>query len=417
MPPHATDCPAQTAGRQSSAPSWEVADMFRLYGATSRRASPVPPAHQKGMRDLEACRTAPLGGHAERCLTCGFERYAYNACRNRPCPKCQTFTKVQWVAARQAERLPVPYCPRVFPGPHALTPLLLAYKRPLLTLLFTAARQTLMQFGQRNRGGQSGCPMVLHPWEQTLGAHLHVHGVIAAGALSAKGARWIAADSRFLFPGQALSTVFRGTFCQALAQLWTTGALSRPEEPTIRGIPAGFAPLRARLYAKEWVVYANPPFAGPAHGLEYVGRYTQRIAIANHRRLDVRDGWVRFAYRNRRQANRLQARVLDAHEFIHRCLLPGLPRGFMRLRHYGFLANRHQARPLRHCRELRGQPSTPSPRRPPSVVQWMQAVTGIDLTQWPHCGAKPLVRLPLPPLSIPAVNRGAPVAVPICDSS
>jgi hypothetical protein len=183
------------------------------------------------------------------------------------------------------------------------------------------------------------------------------------------------------------------------------------------GIPAGFAPLRAQLYAKEWVVYAKPPCAGPEHVLDYVGRYTHRVAIANHRILDVRDGWVRFVYRNRRQDNRLQAMTLDAHEFIRRFLLPVLPRGFLRLRHYGFLAKRHKARTLRRCRELLGQPSNPSPRSPQSVVQWMHEVTGIDLTQCPHCGARPLVRLPLPPLSLPAATRGAPLEGPICDSS
>ena len=163
-----------------------------------------------------------------------------------------------------------------------------------------------------------------------------------------------------------------------------------PEEPTTGGSPAGFAPLRAQLYTQEWVVYAKPPFAGPEHVLDYVGRSTPRVAIANHRLLDVRDGRVRFAYRNRRQDNRLQAMTLDANEFIRRFLLHVLPRGFMRLRHYGFLANRYKARTLRRCRELLGQSSQPSPRHPQSVAQWMQEVTGIDLTQCPHWGSRPL---------------------------
>ena len=162
MPPHATDCPPGIEVGKARTPPWEVADIFRLYGETSRRAHPVPPSHQKVMRDLEACRTAQLGGHAERCLTCGFERYAYNACRNRHCPKCQTFTQVQWVENRTAALLPVPYFHLVFTVPHDLNPLILAHKRPLLTLLFKAASQTLVQCGQRNLGGQVGCTMVLH---------------------------------------------------------------------------------------------------------------------------------------------------------------------------------------------------------------------------------------------------------------
>jgi Putative transposase/Transposase zinc-binding domain len=408
MRPHATDCPGETEGRQPSAPPWEVADIFRLYGETYRRHHAVPPAQQQVMHDIEACRTAQLGGHAEYCPTCGFERYAYNSCRNRHCPKCQTFPKVQWVEARKAELLPVPYFHLVFTVPHDLNALILAYKRPLLTLLFNATSQTLVQFGHRNLGGQIGCTMVLHTWDQTLGAHVHVHCVIAAGALASKGERWIEADPRFLFPVRALSTVFRGKFCAALAQAGATGAVLLPE---------GFAQLRNQLYAKEWVVYAKAPFADPAHVLDYVGRYTHRVAIANHRLLDVRDGWVRFAYRNRRQDNRVQTMTLDADAFIRRFLLHGLPRGFMRLRHYGFLANRHKAYTLRRCRALLGQPSEPPPRRAKSVGQWMQEVTGIDLTQCPHCGAKPLVRLPLPPLSTRAASRGTPREVPLYDSS
>jgi len=190
-----------------------------------------------------------------------------------------------------------------------------------LTLLCKAASQTLVQCGQRNLGGQIGCTMVLHTWDQTWGAHCHVHCVIAAGALAATGERWIEADSRFLLPVRALSTVFRGKFCEALARAGSTGALPLHEEPPTVGIPEGFAPLRAQLYAKEWVVYAKPPFAGPEHVLASVGRSTHRVAIADHRIPDVRDGWGRFAYRNRRQDNRLQAMTLDADECIRRFLL------------------------------------------------------------------------------------------------
>jgi hypothetical protein len=231
---------------------------------------------------------------------------------------------VQWVEDRKAELLPVPSCHLVFTLPHDLNPLILAHKRPLLTLLFKAASQTLRQFGQPNLGGQIGCTMVLHTWAQTLGAHCHVHGVIAAGALAADGGHWIAADPRFLFPVRALSTVFRGKFCAALAQADSTGALPLPE---------GLAQLRAQLYATEWVVYAKAPFAGPAHVLDYVGRSTHRGASANHRLLDVRDGWVHCAYRNRRQGHRVQTMTLDADALIRRFLLHVLPSGFQRLRH------------------------------------------------------------------------------------
>ena len=215
--------------------------------------------------------------------------------------------------------------------------------------------------------------MILPTWDQTLRAPFHVHCIVAAGALSANGARWIGADPRFLLPVRALSTVLRGKFCEALAQRGSTGAMPLVESPLALGTPEDFAQLRAQLYTKEWVVYAKAPLAGPAHVLDYVGRYTHRVAIANHRILDVRDGWVR--------------------------------------------TNRHKARTLRRCRELLGQPAEPPPRRSKSVVQWMQEVTGIDLTQCPHCGTRPLVRLPLPPLSTPAASRETPLEVPIHDSS
>ena len=265
MPPHATACPPETEVGQSSAPPWEVADIFRLSGETYRRAHLVPPAHQKVLRDLEACRTAQLGGHAEHGPPCGFERYAYNACRNRHCPKCQTFTKVQGVEDRKAELLPVPSFHVVCTVPHDLTPLILAHKRPLLTLLCNAASQTLGQVGHRNLGGQIGCTMVLHTWDQTLGAHCQVHCLMAAGALASTGECWIETDPRFLVPVRALSTVFRGKFCAALAQAGATGTLPLTQGPSALRTPEDFAQLRAQLYAKEWVVDAKAPFAGPAH--------------------------------------------------------------------------------------------------------------------------------------------------------
>jgi hypothetical protein len=246
---------------------------------------------------------------------------------------------------------------------------------------------------------------------------LATSSIIAAGALSANGARWIEADPRFLFPVRALSAVFRGKFCAALARIGATDAAPRMEGSPALGTPEDVEPLRAQLYTKAWVVYAKAPLAGPAHVLDYIGRSTHRVAIANHRILDVRDGWVRFAYRNRRQGNRIQTMTLDADAFLRRFLLHVLPRGFMRLRHYGFLANRHKARTLRRCRELLGQPADPPQRSSKSVVRWMQEVTGIDLTQCPHCGARPLVRLPLPPLSPPTARQGVPLEPPRFDSS
>ena len=231
MQPPATDCPGAPAMRQPSAPPWDVADLFRLSGETYRRAHAVPPAQQQVMRDLEACRTAPRGGHAEPCPTCGFERDADHACRTRHGPKGQTLTKGQWGEDRTAAWLPVPSCHLVCPVPHDLTPLILAHQRPLLTLLCNAARPTLVPWGPRNLGGQLGCTMVLHPWEQTLGAHVPVHCLMAAGARSANGTRGIDADPRFLLPVRALRPVLRGKCCEALARGGSSAAAPLVEGP------------------------------------------------------------------------------------------------------------------------------------------------------------------------------------------
>jgi Putative transposase/Transposase zinc-binding domain len=398
-------------------PLWEVADIFRLYGATYRQTHAVSAAQQKVIDAILACRTAQLGGHAERCPQCGFERYAYSSCRNRHCPKCQTWATVQWVEAQRAELLPTPYFHTVFTVPHALNALILGNKRLLLTLLFRTASQTLLQFGQHNLGGQLGATLVLHTWDQTLNAHFHLHCLVPAGALAEDGTHWVPTHPHFLFPVRALSTVFRAKFLAALRQAYHKEALSFAQESAWCGSPTGFTHLLDQLSGQAWVVYAKRPCAGPTQVLEYLGRYIHRIAIANHRLLEVRDDRVRFTYHNRRQGNQVQTMTLEAHEFIRRFLLHIVPHGFQRLRHVGFLANRCKAHALRQCRHLLGQPTEPPPRAPPSAVEWMRQRTGLDLTQCPQCGHGPLVRSPLPPLPVRAPDQEASAKVPIWDSS
>jgi Putative transposase/Transposase zinc-binding domain len=398
-------------------PRWEVADIFRLYGDTYRQLYGISAAQQKVIDAIIACRTAQLGGHAERCPQCGFERYAYSSCRDRHCPKCQTWTTAQWVEAQRAELLPTPYFHTVFTVPHTLNTLILGNKRPLLTLLFRTASQTLLQFGQQNLDGQLGATMVLHTWDQTLNAHFHLHCLVPAGALAEDGTRWVPTQPRFLFPVQALSTVFRAKFLAALQQAYNKEALSFAQESAWCGSPTGFTHLLDQLYGQAWVVYAKPPCAGPVQVLEYLGRYIHRVAIANHRLRDIRNGHVRFTYRHRRQGNQVHTMTLEAHEFIRRFLLHIVPQGFQRLRHVGFLANRCKARALRQCRHLLGQPTEPLPREKPSAVEWMRQRTGIDITQCPHCGHGPLVRSPLHPLIVLGPSREDPLEVPILDSS
>ncbi|MBI3326734.1 MAG: IS91 family transposase [Nitrospinae bacterium] len=359
-------------------------------------------------------RTAELGGHTEQCPHCGFERHASNSCRNRHGPTCQTLTKAQWVADRQAELLPVPYFHCVFTLPHELNPLVLDHKRPLLTLLFKAVSQTLLQCGHHNLGGPIGSTMVLHTWDQTLGAHCHLHCLIPAGALSPDGAQWLPAHPRFLFPVQALSTVFRGKFLDALHKTYRAGTLTCPEETSEVSPPERFALLTEHLYAKDWVVYVKPAFAGPAQTLDDLGRSTHRVAISNNRIVEVRDGQVRFTYRNRRQGNQVQTMVLEAPEFIRRFLLHVLPQGLQRMRHIGFLANRCKARALRQCRHLLGQSAEPPARCKKTVVEWMRQRTGTDITRCPSCGYGPLQRTALPALLL---RPGRPLPRLILDSS
>ena len=216
MAPRARPCHPAAGRVQRGAPKWEVADILRLYGPTYSATHPVPPPHQKVMHDLMVWRTAELGGHTEQCAQCGFKRSAYNSCRNRHCPKCQTLSKEKWLEERKADLLAVPYFHCVFPLPHDLNLLVLTNKRPLLTLLLRATSQTLLQFGRRNLGGQLGGLLLLHTWDQTLNAHFHVHALVPGGALADKGTRWVPTHPRFLFPVHALGTIFPSKFLDAL---------------------------------------------------------------------------------------------------------------------------------------------------------------------------------------------------------
>jgi hypothetical protein len=365
----------------------------------------VSPAQQRIIDDLIACRTARLGGHLDFCEQCGFERPAYNSCRNRHCPKCQTVTKAKWVEARRAELLPTAYFHTVLTLPHELNPLILGNKRLLLGLLFRAASETLLQFGRRNLAGQLGAVMVLHTWDQVLKPHFHLHALVPAGALADQGTHWVPTHPKFLFPVKALGKVFRGKFLEALQEPAFHQALYFNEQTAHLSTQAGFSQLIDQLYDKNWIVYAKRPFNGPEQVIDYIGRYTHRVAISNHRIVEVRDGQVRFTYRNRKKGDQLETLELTAHAFIQRFLFHFLPSGFVRIRHYGFLANRCKAQALRQCRQALGQPPDPPDLPPKSIGQWMQQWTGIDITCCPQCGHQPLLRTPLPVAGGTAMTR------------
>ena len=366
----------------------ELADIFRRHSENYRSDHRLRATQVKAMRAIEACRTPALGGHRQWCPSCGFERYHYHSCRNRHCPKCQSLAKAAWLEARRTELLPVSYFHNVFTLPHELNPLILYSEnnqRQLLSLLFQTAAKTLLEFGRNNLGGKLGFTMVLHTWDQVLKAHFHVHCLIPAGALAKDGARWISSGDKFLFYVPALSQVFRGKYLDGLKRLIDKGDLDLPPQlqylQTARDLKVC---LRGWCSRKDWVVYSKPPFSGPQKLLDYLGRYVHRVAIANHRLISTDDRQVRFWYRDRRDNDRQKVAWLPPEEFIRRFLQHVLPDGFMRVRHFGFLANRSKKQALALCREhLECKPPVPPEKK--TAAQWLLELTGKDITRCPRC--------------------------------
>ena len=359
------------AGEKKAHP--ELADIFRQYGESYRCTHSLPASHRKVMRAIEVCRTQELGGHLKQCDTCGFEHPSYNSCRNRHCPKCQSLAKAKWLQKQTSELLPVGYFHLVFTLPHELNRLILTRKKILLALLFKAVSETLLEFGQSRFGATLGIIAVLHTWDQTLKDHFHLHCLVPAGALSRDQSRWISARKNFLFPVTALSQVFRGKFLDLLQQACDKGK-----------IPAANKDTQA-LWKKNWVVYAKKPFGSPQTVLDYLGRYTHRVALSNDRILKIENGEILLSYRDRKDGDRKKTVTLDAQEFIRRFLLHVLPDGFMRIRHFGFLANRSKKRALPQCRKLLGLDSALPHYPVESAKDLLLKITGVDLSRCPCC--------------------------------
>ena len=368
-------------------PRLELADIVRAHGEAYARQHRLVPVQHRALRAITACRTATLGGHQETCDHCGAVRVSYNSCRNRHCPKCQTLTKERWLAARTADLLPIPYFHVVFTLPHDLNALAQGNPRVIYALLFRAAADTLLAFGRdpRHLGGTIGITAILHTWGQTLAQHLHLHCLVTGGALAADGTRWIGGRSSFLFPVRALATVFRGKYLAGLRAAYDADAL------TFAGGTAALADRRAftgflgHLRAVRWVVYAKRPFGGPAQVLAYLGRYTHRVALSNDRLVDHAEGRVRFRWKDYADHDRVKVMTLEADEFLRRFLLHVVPRGFMRIRHFGLLANRTRRAAVGRCRALLGQPPPDAiPVESPHAL--LRRLTGVDLAICPVCG-------------------------------
>jgi len=365
----------------------ELADIVRVHGAAFCATHRLSGVQRRALRAIEACRTATLGGHVQQCDACGAVRYTYHSCRNRHCPKCQTLAKERWLSRQRAALLPVPYYHVVFTLPHALNALAQGNPRVIYRLLFAAAAETLLAFGRNPRwlGGELGATLVLHTWGQALDQHVHVHALVTGGALATDG-RWLTSRRGFLFPVRALGRVFRGKYLDAL------GRALRGGELRFAGTCATLHEAREQrrflnsLREHGWVVYAKPPCAGPEQVLEYLGRYTHRVAISNNRLVSCSDDHVRFRWKDYAHGNRRKVMTLTAHEFLRRFLLHVLPCGFMRIRHYGLSANRAKQRKLSQARVALDGPVVATPcAKPESLTDFWQRITGTDLHTCPQC--------------------------------
>ncbi len=373
-------------------PALEVADILRERGGAFAKSHGLSARQRRVVDDLVNCRTAALGGFKAHCDHCGAVTIQYASCRNRHCPKCQSLAQTRWVERQCADLLDIAYWHVVFTLPHELN--LLAQARPAVVynLLFKAASRTLLEFGRNPRwlGGELGITMVLHTWGQNLGQHIHVHCIVTDGGLSPDRQRWLTPTRKgFLFPTRALSKVFRGKYLDFLARARDKGELGpHPDD-------RAFGRLTAALRSRDWVVYTKAPFADTGHVLGYLGRYTHKTAITNHRLVDFDDRHVRFRWRDYADGNTVKVMRLEADEFIRRFLLHVLPHGFTRIRHYGLLANRLRASKLARCRALLDQPD-PGPFEPETTQAMMLRLTGRDITVCEQCGQGPLRRKPLP---------------------
>jgi hypothetical protein len=374
-----------------SRPPLEVADLIRSAGAAfiERNRQWICWKHVKMLLAIARCRTAALGGHVDQCTRCGHRAtISYNSCRNRHCPKCQTAARERWIAARQKELLPTRYVHVVFTLPSQLARLALQNKKFIYGLLLQASAETLLEVARdpRHLGAEIGFFSVLHTWNQRLSLHPHVHCVIPAGGLSLDHTHWVTSPNRFFLPLKVLSRVFRGKFVAALKQAFQNGRLSLHGNLALLAQPKTFAAWLRPLFRKDWVVYAKPPFGGPQYVLQYLGRYTHRVAISNHRLVSFANGQVTLRWRDSAHNNEQKLMTLSFDEFLRRFLLHLLPKGFVRIRNFGFLANRRRATLLPFCFQLLGAAQEPQANQDVSSTN-----DSHDLWRCPKCGGPMVV--------------------------
>lgn len=370
----------------------EVADIFRRYGAAWREQhwASLSTERRAAMTAVERCRTSALGGHVEQCDRCGEQRIAYNSCRSRNCPKCQSLARAEWIEARRAELLDAQYFHVVFTVPDEIAAIAFQNASTVYKILFQAAAETLRTIAadRRHLGAEIGFFAVLHTWGQNLSHHPHLHCVVPGGGLSPDGSRWIACRPGFFLPVAVLSRLFRRLFLKGLQKAFEAGELRFFSSLERLHDPGAFRHYLDPARQVNWVVYAKPPFAGAEQVLEYVGRYTHRVAIANNRIVDIEDGKVRFRWKDYRNENQQKVMTLDAGEFIRRFLVHVLPEGFQRIRYYGFMGNRYRKQKLARCRELLGMQQSDTPEQPKEGRDYrdkVEELTGVSLRECPFC--------------------------------
>ena len=367
-------------------PPLEVADLVRAAGDAfiERNRHWLRWKHIKVLLAIRRCRTAALGGHLDECTRCGHRApISYNSCRDRHCPKCQTAARDRWIAARQRELLPTRYLHVVFTLPHRLAPLVLQNKKVLCGLLFRTSAETLLEVARdpRHLGAEIGFFSVLHTWSQQLKIHPHVHCVVPAGGLSLDHTRWVRSRDNYFLPKEVLRKIFRGKLVDALEQAFQNGQLRFEGDLKLLAQPKTFATWLRPLYRKDWVVYLKRPFGGPAYVLHYLGRYTHRVAISNHRLVSLTNGQVTFRWRDSAHHNEQKLLSLSLDEFLCRFLLHILPKGFVRIRNFGFLANRKRATLLPLCFQL-----LDSAQQPPAEPHGSGTEDFSNSWRCPKCG-------------------------------
>lgn len=383
-----------------SRPVYELAGIFRQHGERYRATRRLPLQQLRIMRAIQLCRTSALGGHAEKCGQCSYTRNSYNSCRNRHCPKCQGAERQKWLESRQGELLPVEYFHVVFTLPEAVARIAFYNKQTVYGILFRAAAETLLTIARdpKHLGAEIGFFGILHTWGQNLLHHPHIHFVVPGGGIGPNG-QWISCLPGFFLPVRVLSRLFRRIFLQGLCRAFENNQLAFFGELASLKDEAIFRRWLDPLKETEWVVYAKKPFGGPQTAIQYLGRYTHRVALSNNRILGVSEGRVTFQWKDYRGKDRHKSRTmtLDAEEFIRRFLIHPLPPGFQRIRYFGLMANRHRKQNLALCRTLLTGPQhqvLPSPAQCQTV--W-RLLTAPGERQCPQCRSAILIRIPLPP--------------------